>query len=147
MDHGTGYRTRNILTLPMRNTKGEVVGVLQALNRRDGAFTDEDEELLGALAGPAASAIENAVLNAEIEQLFEGFVQASVVAIEQRDPDDRGPLRARRHPDLRPRPRRREGAAARTGAGSPSTPPRSSRCATPRSCTTSGRSGSASTSS
>ncbi|HEX9398935.1 MAG TPA: HD domain-containing phosphohydrolase [Anaeromyxobacter sp.] len=90
VDLGTGYRTRNILAVPMQNTKGEVVGVLQALNRRDGAFTDEDEELLGALAGPAASAIENAVLNAEIERLFEGFVQASVVAIEQRDPTTAG---------------------------------------------------------
>ncbi len=90
VDRASGYRTRNILTVPMRNTKGEVVGVLQALNRRDGAFTAEDEELLGALAGPAASAIENAVLNAEIERLFEGFVQASVVAIEQRDPTTAG---------------------------------------------------------
>jgi HD-GYP domain-containing protein (c-di-GMP phosphodiesterase class II) len=67
-----------------------VVGVLQALNRRDGPFTPEDEELLGALAGPAASAIENAVLNDEIERLFEGFVQASVLAIEQRDPTTAG---------------------------------------------------------
>lgn len=90
VDRTSGYRTRNILTVPMRNTRGEVVGVLQALNRRDGAFTDEDEELLGALAGPAASAIENAVLNEEIERLFEGFVQASVVAIEQRDPTTAG---------------------------------------------------------
>ena len=90
VDRSSGYRTRNLLTVPMRNTKGEVVGVLQALNRRDGPFTDEDEELLGALAGPAASAIENAVLNEEIERLFEGFVQASVVAIEQRDPTTAG---------------------------------------------------------
>jgi len=90
VDRETGYRTRAILAVPMRNTKGEVVGVLQALNRRDGAFTAEDEELLGALAGPAASAIENAVLNGEIERLFEGFVQASVVAIEQRDPTTAG---------------------------------------------------------
>jgi HD-GYP domain-containing protein (c-di-GMP phosphodiesterase class II) len=90
VDRSSGYRTRNILTVPMRNTKGEVVGVLQALNRRDGAFTAEDEELLGALAGPAASAVENAVLNAEIERLFEGFVQASVLAIEQRDPTTAG---------------------------------------------------------
>jgi HD-GYP domain-containing protein (c-di-GMP phosphodiesterase class II) len=90
VDRGSGYRTRNLLTVPMRNTKGEVVGVLQALNRRDGAFTPEDEELLGALAGPAASAIENTVLHEEIEQLFEGFVQASVVAIEQRDPTTAG---------------------------------------------------------
>jgi len=90
VDRATGYRTRTVLAVPMRNTKGEVVGVLQALNRRDGPFTAEDEELLGALAGPAASALENAVLNEEIERLFEGFVQASVLAIEQRDPSTAG---------------------------------------------------------
>jgi HD-GYP domain-containing protein (c-di-GMP phosphodiesterase class II) len=90
VDQETGYRTRSILAVPMRNTRGEVVGVLQALNRRDGPFTAEDEELLAALAGPAASAIENAVLNEEIERLFEGFVQASVLAIEQRDPTTAG---------------------------------------------------------
>ncbi len=90
VDRGTGYRTRTILAVPMWNTRGEVVGVLQALNRREGVFTAEDEELLGALAGPAASAIENAVLNEEIERLFEGFVQASVIAIEQRDPTTAG---------------------------------------------------------
>lgn len=90
IDLATGYRTNTVLAVPMRNTRGEVVGVLQALNRREGVFGAEDEELLGALAGPAASAIENAVLNEEIERLFEGFVQASVVAIEQRDPTTAG---------------------------------------------------------
>jgi HD-GYP domain-containing protein (c-di-GMP phosphodiesterase class II) len=90
VDQATGYRTRSILAVPMWNTKGEIVGVLQALNRRDGTFTDEDQELLGALAGPAASALENAILNEEVERLFEGFVQASVLAIEQRDPTTAG---------------------------------------------------------
>jgi len=90
VDAATGYRTRNILTVPMINTRGEVVGVIQALNRRAGDFGDEDQELLGALAGPAASAIENALLHEEIERLFEGFVQASVVAIEARDPTTAG---------------------------------------------------------
>jgi HD-GYP domain-containing protein (c-di-GMP phosphodiesterase class II) len=90
VDAATGYRTREILCVPMTNTHGEVVGVIQALNRRDGAFGAEDEELLGALAGPAASAIENALLHEEIERLFEGFVQASVVAIEARDPTTAG---------------------------------------------------------
>ncbi len=90
VDASTGYRTRNIITVPMLNTRGEVVGVIQALNRRDGAFGDEDEELLQALAGPAASAIENAVLHEEIERLFEGFVRASVTAIEARDPTTAG---------------------------------------------------------
>ncbi len=90
IDAATGYRTRNILCVPMINTLGEPTGVIQALNRRDGAFGDEDEELLQALAGPAASAIENAVLHEEIERLFEGFVQASVTAIESRDPTTAG---------------------------------------------------------
>jgi HD-GYP domain-containing protein (c-di-GMP phosphodiesterase class II) len=90
VDHDTGYRTQSILAVPMKNTRGEVVGVLQALNDREGAFDAEDEDLLSALAGPAASAIENAVLNEEVERLFEGFVHASVVAIEQRDPTTAG---------------------------------------------------------
>ncbi len=90
VDRATGFRTRTVLAVPMWNTRGEIVGVLQALNRRDGPFTDEDQELLGALAGPAASALENAILNEEIERLFEGFVQASVLAIEQRDPTTAG---------------------------------------------------------
>jgi HD-GYP domain-containing protein (c-di-GMP phosphodiesterase class II) len=90
VDADTGYRTRSILCVPMWNTKREVTGVLQALNRRDGEFTEEDAELLVALGGQAASAIENAVLNEEIERLFEGFVKASVLAIEQRDPTTAG---------------------------------------------------------
>jgi HD-GYP domain-containing protein (c-di-GMP phosphodiesterase class II) len=90
VDAGTGYRTRTILAVPMLDTAGEPVGVIQALNRRHGDFGEEDQELLQALAGPAASAIENAVLHEEIERLFEGFVQASVTAIEARDPTTAG---------------------------------------------------------
>jgi HD-GYP domain-containing protein (c-di-GMP phosphodiesterase class II) len=91
VDLATGYRTHSVLAVPMSNTRGEIVGVLQALNRRGGGeFGPEEEELLGALAGPAASALENALLNEEIERLFEGFVAASVVAIEQRDPTTAG---------------------------------------------------------
>ena len=74
VDAATGYRTRTILCVPMRDTQGEVTGVIQALNKHDGAFTDEDEELLRALGGQAASAIENALLHEEINRLFEGFV-------------------------------------------------------------------------
>jgi HD-GYP domain-containing protein (c-di-GMP phosphodiesterase class II) len=91
VDAATGYRTRSVLAVPMVNGQGEVVGVIQALNRRDGGpFGAEDEELLLALAGPAASAVENALLHEEIERLFEGFVRASVVAIEARDPTTAG---------------------------------------------------------
>src|SRR5690606_22044138 len=75
----------------MRNTRGEVVGVLQALNSRStGSFSDEDIELLLVLGGQAAGAVENALLHDEIHRLFEGFVKAAVVAIESRDPSTAG---------------------------------------------------------
>ncbi len=90
VDQTTGYRTRALLCVPMRNTRGEVVGVLQALNKGEGTFTDEDVELLVVLGGQAAGAIDNALLHDEIHRLFEGFVKASVVAIESRDPSTAG---------------------------------------------------------
>lgn len=91
VDQQTGYRTRSLLTVPMKNARGEVVGVLQALNRTDGEpFDDGDTELLMALAGVGGSAISNVLLKDEIEKLFEGFAKASVVAIESRDPTTAG---------------------------------------------------------
>jgi HD-GYP domain-containing protein (c-di-GMP phosphodiesterase class II) len=89
-DQRNDYRTTSVLCVPMRDTRGEVTGVLQALNAVDGAFDAEDEELLLALGGQAAQAIENAMLHEEISRLFEGFVQASVMAIESRDPTTAG---------------------------------------------------------
>ncbi len=90
VDQTTGYHTRNILCVPMCGVTGEVTGVIQALNKARGDFTDEDEELLWALGGQAAASIENAILHEEISRLFEGFVGASVLAIESRDPTTAG---------------------------------------------------------
>ncbi len=90
-DISSGYRTQTILCVPMRDATGEVTGVIQALNKRGGRIFDaEDEELLLALGAQAAGAIENALLHEEINRLFEGFVSASVVAIEARDPTTAG---------------------------------------------------------
>lgn len=89
-DVANDYHTKSILCVPMRGADGAVSGVLQAINAVDGAFDSEDEELLLALGGQAAAAIENALLNEDIEELFEGFVKASVVAIEARDPTTGG---------------------------------------------------------
>jgi HD-GYP domain-containing protein (c-di-GMP phosphodiesterase class II) len=101
-DAKLGYRTKSILAVPMCNEKGEVVGVLQLINskRSPGAkltsssavaaqvvpFTLHHRKLLLSLASQAAVALQNSRLLASIENLFEGFVRASVVAIEQRDP-------------------------------------------------------------
>ncbi len=90
-DISSGYRTHTILCVPMRDANGDVTGVIQALNKRGGrVFDAEDEELLLALGAQAAGAIENALLHDEINRLFEGFVSASVVAIEARDPSTAG---------------------------------------------------------
>jgi HD-GYP domain-containing protein (c-di-GMP phosphodiesterase class II) len=89
-DQRTGYRTRTILCAPMLNHMNEVIGVLQVLNKRDGTFNREDEELLLALSSQAAVAIENAILYEDIQKLFEGFIKASVYAIESRDPTTSG---------------------------------------------------------
>src|SRR5580704_9821665 len=97
VDQATGYHTENLLTVPMvmaggGQASGPVVGVLQVLNRLDlQPFNQEDQELLEGLGAQAAAAIENTILTQEIRHLFEGFVQASVTAIESRDPPTAGP--------------------------------------------------------
>ena len=93
-DEVTGYRTRNILGVPMWSVDQSVFGVLQVLNKREdvdgGRFTDDDQELLTAFGGQAAAALQSALFYEEIQQLFEGFIKASVVAIEARDPTTSG---------------------------------------------------------
>ena len=62
VDLRSGYRTRSILCVAMRDSQGKTVGVLQVLNKQGGPFTADDEDLLEALASQAAIAIENAKL-------------------------------------------------------------------------------------
>jgi GAF domain-containing protein len=63
MDKKTGFRTRSILCMAIRNHKGEVVGVVQALNKEpSGTFTEEDEKLCSAFTAQAAVAISNSNL-------------------------------------------------------------------------------------
>jgi signal transduction histidine kinase len=62
VDLESGYRTQSILCSAMRGSKGQIMGVLQLLNKKEGRFTDGDEALLASLAAPAAVAIENSVL-------------------------------------------------------------------------------------
>ncbi|HJK94169.1 MAG: histidine kinase [Sandaracinus sp.] len=62
-DRRTGYRTRSVLCVPMKNQHGRTIGVVQVLNKKDGGwFTREDEALLGALSSQAAVSIENSKL-------------------------------------------------------------------------------------
>lgn len=93
-DAATGYRTRSMLAVPMRTPKGLITGVLQLINAtRAGVavpYTERQQELAESLASQAAVAVENNKLYDDIQKLFEGFVRASVVAIEARDPTTSG---------------------------------------------------------
>jgi HD-GYP domain-containing protein (c-di-GMP phosphodiesterase class II) len=106
VDRDLEYRTSSLLTLPMKNAKGEVLGVLQLINckrdpkarltrpemvaRQVKPFSARAVQLALSLASQAAVSYENSKLYQGIETLFEGFVQASVSAIEQRDPTTSG---------------------------------------------------------
>jgi serine phosphatase RsbU (regulator of sigma subunit) len=68
-DQLTGFTSRSMLTMPMRNPQGTTIGVIQVVNKRGGPFTERDESSLAAIAMQAAISIENARLYAqEIEQ-------------------------------------------------------------------------------
>lgn len=69
VDRQTGYHTRNILAAPVISPRGdELLGVLQVLNKREGAFDRFDEELIGAFSGHAAVAIDRARLVDELRK-------------------------------------------------------------------------------
>ena len=113
-DRRIGYLTRSMLTVPLISQRDEVIGVIQLINKkRDGShklatktdvdgqvipFDERSEELLSMLAAQAGVSLETAILYEDIRKLFEGFVKASVEAIESRDPTTSG--HSRRVADL-----------------------------------------------
>lgn len=86
IDKKTGYLTRNILAFPMRNRLGEIMGVFQVLNKYEGAFTKQDEQLLDAISAIAATQLENAQLYEEQKKTLESFVGTLASTIDARDP-------------------------------------------------------------
>jgi HD-GYP domain-containing protein (c-di-GMP phosphodiesterase class II) len=100
-DEKSGYRCKSMLVVPMKNRDGDIIGVIQLINKKkvpDGrltspgevdaavtAFDPFDEELLLSLASQAAVCIEKARLYDEIERMFEGLVQSFTLALERRN--------------------------------------------------------------
>ncbi|MGA2001428.1 MAG: HD domain-containing phosphohydrolase [Terriglobales bacterium] len=106
-DEDSGYRTKSMIAVPMRNPKdGEIVGVVQLINAKRNseaklnslsavvtqvvAYTVRQQEMVASLASQAAVALENSLLYQQQEKLFEGFAKAAVTAIELRDPTTAG---------------------------------------------------------
>ncbi|MGH7255311.1 MAG: GAF domain-containing protein, partial [Nitrospirales bacterium] len=90
VDKQSGFVTRNMVCVPVK-ARDKLLGVLQAINKKqDRLFTDDDLQDFVSLGHQVGIAIENANLYEEISGLFEGFISASVMAIESRDPTTKG---------------------------------------------------------
>ncbi|MBO8131397.1 MAG: GAF domain-containing protein [Candidatus Marinimicrobia bacterium] len=91
-DKNTGYRSKSMLVVPMKDHEDEIIGVLQLINAIDietgqvRAFTKDDEELISSLASQAAVSINNTRLIRDLENLFESFIQVIATAIDEKSP-------------------------------------------------------------
>lgn len=106
LDKKIGYETHSILTAPMITHRKAIIGVIQLINKKRHfatklqktkdyqkevlPFAEEDKDLLLSLASQAAIALDNVKLYDEVRTMFNGVVDASVHAIEQRDPTTSG---------------------------------------------------------
>jgi sigma-B regulation protein RsbU (phosphoserine phosphatase) len=66
IDKRTGFHTRNILTIPIRNKAGKIIATLQLLNKTTGSFTEDDTDVLLTLSGQMAMSLENAQLHHDL---------------------------------------------------------------------------------
>jgi HD-GYP domain-containing protein (c-di-GMP phosphodiesterase class II) len=105
-DEKSGYRTKSMLVVPMKDHQDLVIGVVQLINKKRDpeavlqsaslvddqviSFTSVDRNLVESLASQAAVAFENADLIERIRKLFDEFIHAAVSAVEQRDPTTSG---------------------------------------------------------
>lgn len=100
-DEKIGYRSKSFLAVPMKNPKGNIIGVIELINRKRNfgqrlddpmltderviGFSDKDVHLIHSLASQAAVAIERAQLYRSLENLLEGLVDSFNTALEERN--------------------------------------------------------------
>ncbi|HLO32196.1 MAG TPA: HD domain-containing phosphohydrolase [Anaerolineales bacterium] len=83
------FRTSSLLGVPMR-IQDRVTGVLEALNKKQGTFTEEDVKILTAIASQAAVAIENAQLVQALQESYESTLEGWAAALDLRDKETEG---------------------------------------------------------
>ncbi len=98
-DLQTGYRSKSMLVIPMRNHRNEIIGILQLLNASDPLtgevipFPKEFENTIISLASQAAVALENARLIKELQELLDAFIRSIATAIDEKSPYTAGHIR------------------------------------------------------
>lgn len=92
IDYQTGYKTKTILCMPIKNLQQKIIGAFQVLNKLEGYFTDEDEDLLVAIGSSAGIALENAQLFKTQQKMleeqkivFDSFIETLAASIDARD--------------------------------------------------------------
>lgn len=98
-DKKTGYRSRSMLVLPLKDHEDNVIGVLQLINkinRLEGkveSFNKEDEEIALSLSSQAAIAISNNLLIQDLEKLVEAFLKSIIYAISKKSKHTAGHIK------------------------------------------------------
>ncbi|NUN95156.1 MAG: GAF domain-containing protein [Candidatus Omnitrophica bacterium] len=90
VDRRTGYKTNSILCMPVKDREGVVIAVIQAINKLDGIFSEQDEDFLRALSAQIQLAIENSTLYQDLKSLFESMMEAMASTIDARHPTTAG---------------------------------------------------------
>jgi HD-GYP domain-containing protein (c-di-GMP phosphodiesterase class II) len=105
-DKANNYITRSMMTVPMINHVGDVIGVVQLINRKKQKniildtkekvdkyvipFDFKCERLIRSLTSQASISLENSMLYKELKDIFDSFIEASALAVESRDPSTAG---------------------------------------------------------
>jgi HD-GYP domain-containing protein (c-di-GMP phosphodiesterase class II) len=85
VDESTGYLTRSLICLPIKARRGDVLGVVQVINKRDGRFDGQDVEVLRSLVAVFAVFIENAMLFADQDAQFHSMLEVMAASIDAKD--------------------------------------------------------------
>jgi len=98
-DARTGYRSKSMLVVPMRNHEQEIIGVLQLLNALDEEtnevidFSWESQMITESFASQAAVALSQNRLIHDLENLLEAFVKTIALAVDEKSPYTGGHIR------------------------------------------------------
>ncbi|HJM84087.1 MAG TPA: HD domain-containing phosphohydrolase, partial [Candidatus Marinimicrobia bacterium] len=88
----TGYKTKSVMSVPLKNHENDIVGVMQLINATDKksgkvvAFSDDMQQQVESLASQGAVALTNKRLVAELKNLFESFIKLIATAIDKKSP-------------------------------------------------------------
>jgi len=91
-DKSSGYRSKSMLVIPLKNHENEIIGVLQLLNAQDPEtkevveFSTEYVDLIAALASQAAVALTNTQLIEDLKNLLYAFIKSIATAIDEKSP-------------------------------------------------------------